>query len=834
MDKNKIKNDKKTVKFTQEINNNKKKAFSCHINSITSKTYDQSLNHINEAIRLDPQNAKYYYTRGELNRGKLYKVDFKKYDDALSDFNKAMKLDPEIALYYHSRGELYSEHYKKYDEALQDFNKTIELDSQNDNYYHTRGELYRVHFKKYDEALNDFNKAIKLDPESIECFWSRALLLYKSYHNYNKALDDFAMIITLGQKYKNITEDDLIQPEKYNELQIYLDLKIYLDKCYYLRSIINSNIFEKYQEALKDINKAIELDSKNAGYYDTRARLFSDQMKKYDKALQDYTKAIELDSNGSGYYIARMFCFFQLKRFDEALTDINKAIEINPNNGSNYLTRSILHSENKNFVKAFHDAKKAQRLGFDYSIELKMGLSLVALLQVKNNLINKSLITLKKFSKVKISKGEEKQIHTVNLDFDLQKKIYAAELFTAHEGDLEYMAEALIILFQLKKNTKIIKDFISFSKAYQYILDNSPIKEENFGQNNENKILNTYYDYNNWWDVNEEKDNNILLLDAKIGILDRFLKLFISTSYKQKEKYSKNEISELIDLHANIHNALFKEFESKKEKAIIKARVEERNKIMANLSHTVKNMISTIIDPLENMKSAGEMKPVAIDNAIRGANLLRGLVNAMNLSFKGSIDDFIYDIKNTEYKNATSIKQLFIESLKYSISSMFDGKYFSKFMRNYFPNKPVFIEAKNKWNEISQTTDLNMIEIFMKEFLLKSEINIETAKDFVIGNDKGSSLKFLILIQEIVFNAVKYSSFAPKEERLIKISFVADKEYVTIKVKNVFKQDVNVKSTGLGQEIINNFSKLLQTKPITKMDDNTYSVEVKFKNLWEV
>ncbi|MDP8268931.1 MAG: hypothetical protein P9L97_09410 [Candidatus Tenebribacter davisii] len=273
--------------------------------------------------------------------------------------------------------------------------------------------------------------------------------------------------------------------------------------------------------------------------------------------------------------------------------------------------------------------------------------------------------------------------------------------------------------------------------------------------------------------------------------------------------------------------------EIRKEK-INQAKLDEKKRILSNLSHHIKNMIGTIIDPLENMKSSNELQPVAIENAIRGANLVRSLVNAMNQSLKGSIQDFQYDIKEADYNNSTSLYQMFIDSLKYSISSMFDGKYFEKFMRNYFPTKSIFLNAKNKWNEISQSSDLQAIVLFMDTFMLQTEFNFEQSKDFVIGNYKGSSLKLLILIQEMIFNAVKYSSFVPQQERFLKIVFNYDADHVSFIVSNKYQPQNKVKSSGLGHEIINNFSKLLETKPLTKEDDEIFSVEVKFKNLWEV
>jgi signal transduction histidine kinase len=300
-------------------------------------------------------------------------------------------------------------------------------------------------------------------------------------------------------------------------------------------------------------------------------------------------------------------------------------------------------------------------------------------------------------------------------------------------------------------------------------------------------------------ETNEKYQNKIDQIHAENNLMTE----------KQREKYTKD-----------------------RDIAIRKARLNERNKIMANLSHTVKNMLSSVIDPLERIKETGEAKPVVVDNAIRGANLIRSLVNAMNLSFKGSLDDFVYDVQYNTYENSSSIEEMFTESLKQSISTTFDGKYFKKFVDNYYPTKANFLEAKQKWNDMSQFNDLEKIISFMNKFLLKTTLDISHAKEYVIGNDKGSALKLFILIQEIILNAVKYSSFVLKDSRNLHISFGGDDKKISIKVFNTFKPNVQVKSCGLGLEIINNFSKLLQTKPIIKRENDVYSVEIKCKNIW--
>ena len=262
------------------------------------------------------------------------------------------------------------------------------------------------------------------------------------------------------------------------------------------------------------------------------------------------------------------------------------------------------------------------------------------------------------------------------------------------------------------------------------------------------------------------------------------------------------------------------------------AKIEEKDRIMANLSHTIKNLLGTIIDPLVNMKEDKEFEEVTINNALKGANIIRGIVNAMSLSHKGSLEDFIYDAKNASYNNSMTVHQMFVEALKQGVSSMFDGKYFGPFTRNYFPEKSVFLNAKSRWSEISDSSDINKITSFMNEYMIKTDIELGNAKDLVLGDEKGSSIKMLILIQEIVFNAVKYSSLIPKDERVIRIKFSASEEKVLLNVKNKYNTDARVKTSGLGLEIINNFAKLLDCKPMIERENGEYSIEMKFQNIW--
>ena len=271
-----------------------------------------------------------------------------------------------------------------------------------------------------------------------------------------------------------------------------------------------------------------------------------------------------------------------------------------------------------------------------------------------------------------------------------------------------------------------------------------------------------------------------------------------------------------------------------KTQAIIDARIDEKNKIIADLSHSIKNLISTVIDPLEAMKKEHSDNSPVIENALKGANLIREIVNAMNFSFKGSIDDFYYDVKNNTGEEALTVQDIIVQSLTYSIGHMFDGKYFGTFLRKYFPEKILYQKAKTAWSEKNQGIHIEEIKCIIEQYFFSDiKLNITDAADLRIGNDKGSAIKFLILFQELIFNAVKYSAFVENDKRFLHIHLNADSDRVFIKIENRYKKIVKAKTSGLGLVIIENFAKLLETEPIISKSEDIYSVKIQFSNLWE-
>ncbi|MDM8548710.1 ATP-binding protein [Desulfobacterales bacterium HSG2] len=255
-------------------------------------------------------------------------------------------------------------------------------------------------------------------------------------------------------------------------------------------------------------------------------------------------------------------------------------------------------------------------------------------------------------------------------------------------------------------------------------------------------------------------------------------------------------------------------------------------KIIADLSHSIKNLISTIIDPLKNLKKEKEVKPAVIDDALKGANLIREIVNAMNLSFRGSVEDFYHDARNGD-KDRTDLQSAIVESLIYSVGNMFDGKYFPYFQMEYFSSEDILDKAESEWTYISQSKDLQEITPFLRKYFFETDFSFDNASDYAMGNEKGSAIKFLILFQELILNAVKYSAFVSREDRRLRIQFSDTPEQIAVRIENRYNEKINVSTSGIGHVIVENFCKLMETEPVVTKENGIYAVEVRFANFWK-
>jgi tetratricopeptide (TPR) repeat protein len=217
-----------------------------------------------------------------MNRGHAYKSKGD-YDKAIADFSTAVEIDGKSTAAYMNRSRAY-ESKGDYDSAIADYIKAIEIDGKFAPAYFNRGVVYKLK-GDYDSAIADYEKALQLNPneQAIKTNLAEAKKEQLSSQYYDEAdlcLDkgDSDGAIAACNKALSIEEGTMLY-------------------------IMRGNAYRKkkaYDLAIKDLNKAIELDvdgedSVLSLAYSDRGAVYL-EVGDYDRAIADYEKTLALDS----------------------------------------------------------------------------------------------------------------------------------------------------------------------------------------------------------------------------------------------------------------------------------------------------------------------------------------------------------------------------------------------------------------------------------------------------------------------------------------------------------------------------------------------------------
>ena len=184
------------------------------------------------------------------------------------------------------------------------------------------------------------DKAIDLAPNDPYYYNNRADF-YKDYKNETElALKDYAIVLELSK-------DPYQSARALNN-----------------RALIYKNQ-EKFDLAIEEYTKAIEIYPNYSLYYSNRAEIYQKQQN-YELALADYTQAISNEKENPRWYEERANCYMAKEDFTAALKDLDKAIDLAPNNPVYYNNRAGFYSTNKNnYELALKDYATALELSKD-------------------------------------------------------------------------------------------------------------------------------------------------------------------------------------------------------------------------------------------------------------------------------------------------------------------------------------------------------------------------------------------------------------------------------------------------------------------------------------
>ncbi|TRT53867.1 MAG: tetratricopeptide repeat protein, partial [Microcystis aeruginosa Ma_QC_C_20070703_M131] len=258
----------------------------------------------------------------------------------------------------------------RYEEAIKAFDEAIKQNDPDNVYLAWYGKgLALGELGKAQPAMEAFQQAINTLPkrEDLKNFHSSILqnqsVGYRFLENYEQALTVINQAISLvpnNPNHYNEKSSVLNQLKRYDEGLAAITQAINLAPraaWYYNRGILYYNQ-QKYELALADYNKAIDINPNFAEAYNNRGNLYSNQQK-YELALADYNKAIDINPNYANAYYNRGLLYYNQQKYELALSDYSKAIDINPNYANAYYNRGVLYKDLQKYDLALSDYNKA-------------------------------------------------------------------------------------------------------------------------------------------------------------------------------------------------------------------------------------------------------------------------------------------------------------------------------------------------------------------------------------------------------------------------------------------------------------------------------------------
>lgn len=244
-----------------------------------------------KALAIDPEHADALHLSG------LLCLQAGQFDHAIAWISRAIRQQPKTD-YLANLGTALLRQGRR-DEALATFDKAVQLEPDNADLWRNLGDLL-MDMERLDEAALTYQHALKLNPSLWEAAHRAGFLLHRLGRT-EEALACFSL-------HEKMPADDNLKLQM-RALAMY--------------------ILERFEEGLRDIERAYALDPTNAGTC-SYAGVMLRQLKRDEEALPWFDRAISIQPIFLGALHNKALALAQLHRFDEALAiyDQMKAISV--------------------------------------------------------------------------------------------------------------------------------------------------------------------------------------------------------------------------------------------------------------------------------------------------------------------------------------------------------------------------------------------------------------------------------------------------------------------------------------------------------------------------
>ncbi|MDE6265765.1 MAG: tetratricopeptide repeat protein [Muribaculaceae bacterium] len=298
-------------------------------NALYFEDYMLSIQYFNQVIKAKPYLAQPYFFRS------IAKLNLEDFKGAEADATEAIERNPFITDAYEVRG-VARQNLGRYAESVKDYDKALEL-------------------LPYNRGLM-LNKALaEQDMEDYEASRKTFTALLDKYPNYDNAY--------VGRARLNILTGDTVAALA--DLDRATSLNKNLVNAYVLRADISIKKEQNYEQALADMNEAIKLQPRFAGFFINRAFLRY-HLDDYFGAMADYDYAIGLDPTNNVAYFNRGLLRAEVHDNDKAIADFSRVIQMDPNDYRALFNRSMLYTETGDYKNALADIDRVVDAFPDY------------------------------------------------------------------------------------------------------------------------------------------------------------------------------------------------------------------------------------------------------------------------------------------------------------------------------------------------------------------------------------------------------------------------------------------------------------------------------------
>jgi tetratricopeptide (TPR) repeat protein len=151
----------------------------------------------------------------------------------------------------------------------------------------------------------------------------------------------------------NLEMDDY--QEALGDIETAIELNPNFAEAYYSRGLLYAKTGGEPSKAFADFNKAIALNPNYADAYSNRGNMYL-SLREFQKAINDCTKAIKLSTDGSPIpYFNRGIAYANMGEVEKAIEDYNHVIDVIPENAEAYAKRGALYIALGNKQRAIRD-----------------------------------------------------------------------------------------------------------------------------------------------------------------------------------------------------------------------------------------------------------------------------------------------------------------------------------------------------------------------------------------------------------------------------------------------------------------------------------------------